>query len=94
MDRRHLLAFHPGQIDALACVTGKPVSQGGIRGRAEATGRGVYFGLREACADTDDMKRLGLSPGLEGKRVVVQGFGKWAITPPGSARKAAPWSWR
>jgi glutamate dehydrogenase (NAD(P)+) len=68
-------AFHPGQIDALACVTGKPVSQGGIRGRAEATGRGAYFGLREACADTDDMKRLGLSPGLEGKRVVVQGFG-------------------
>jgi glutamate dehydrogenase (NAD(P)+) len=68
-------AFNPGQIDALACVTGKPVSQGGIRGRTEATGRGVYFGLREACADADDMKRLGLSPGLEGKRVVVQGFG-------------------
>jgi glutamate dehydrogenase (NAD(P)+) len=68
-------AFHPGQIDALACVTGKPVTQGGIRGRAEATGRGVYFGLREACADADDMKRIGLSPGLEGKRVVVQGFG-------------------
>ena len=68
-------AFHPGQIDALACVTGKPVSQGGIRGRVEATGRGVYFGLREACADADDMKRLGLSTGLDGKRVVVQGFG-------------------
>jgi glutamate dehydrogenase (NAD(P)+) len=68
-------AFHPGQIDALACVTGKPVSQGGIRGRTEATGRGVFFGLREACADADDMKRLGLSPGLEGKRIVVQGFG-------------------
>jgi glutamate dehydrogenase (NAD(P)+) len=56
-------------------VTGKPVSQGGIRGRTEATGRGVFFGLREACAEADDMKRLGLSPGLEGKRVVVQGFG-------------------
>jgi glutamate dehydrogenase (NAD(P)+) len=68
-------AFHPGQIDALACVTGKPVAQGGIRGRTEATGRGVYFGLREACADAEDMKRLGLSPGLDGKRVVVQGFG-------------------
>ena len=68
-------AFNPGQIDALACVTGKPVSQGGIRGRTEATGRGIYFGLREACADADDMKRVGLSPGLEGKRVVVQGFG-------------------
>jgi glutamate dehydrogenase (NAD(P)+) len=68
-------AFNPGQIDALACVTGKPVSQGGVRGRVEATGRGVYFGLREACADADDMKALGLSTGVEGKRVVVQGFG-------------------
>jgi glutamate dehydrogenase (NAD(P)+) len=68
-------AFHPGQIDALACVTGKPVTQGGVRGRVEATGRGVYFGLREACADADDMKALGLSTGLEGKRIVVQGFG-------------------
>jgi len=68
-------AFNPGQIDALACVTGKPVSQGGVRGRVEATGRGIYFGLREACADADDMKALGLSTGIEGKRVVVQGFG-------------------
>jgi glutamate dehydrogenase (NAD(P)+) len=68
-------AFHPDQIDAMACVTGKPVSQNGIRGRVEATGRGVYFGLREACADADDMKRLGLTTGLPGKRVVVQGFG-------------------
>jgi glutamate dehydrogenase (NAD(P)+) len=68
-------AFNPDQIDALACVTGKPVSQGGIRGRVEATGRGVYYGLREACADSEDMKAVGLTPGLAGKRVVVQGFG-------------------
>jgi glutamate dehydrogenase (NAD(P)+) len=68
-------AFNEGQIDALACVTGKPVTQGGIRGRVEATGRGVYYGLREVCADPDDMRRLGLSPGLAGKRIVVQGFG-------------------
>jgi glutamate dehydrogenase (NAD(P)+) len=68
-------AFHPGQIDALACVTGKPVSQGGVRGRLEATGRGVFYGLREACSHRDDMKRLGLDRGLEGKRVVVQGLG-------------------
>jgi glutamate dehydrogenase (NAD(P)+) len=68
-------AFHPGHLDAMACVTGKPVTQGGIRGRTEATGRGVFFGLREACSDAEDMKRLGLSPGLEGKRIVIQGFG-------------------
>ncbi len=69
------MTFHPGRIDALACVTGKPVSQGGIRGRVEATGRGVYYGLREACAEAEDMKALGLTPGLQGKRVVVQGLG-------------------
>jgi glutamate dehydrogenase (NAD(P)+) len=68
-------AFNPGQIDALACVTGKPVSQGGIRGRVEATGRGVYYGLREACDDLEDMKALGLPRGLDGKRIVVQGLG-------------------
>src|SRR5262249_40138877 len=68
-------AFNPGQIDALACVTGKPVSQSGIRGRVEATGRGVYYGLREACDDAEDMKALGLSRGLHGKPVVVQGLG-------------------
>lgn len=68
-------AFHPGQIDALACVTGKPVSQGGVRGRLEATGRGVFFGLREVCSHSDDMREVGLEKGLEGKRVVVQGLG-------------------
>lgn len=64
-----------GELNSLACVTAKPVSQGGIRGRTEATGRGVYFGVREACAVADDMKGAGLTPGLEGKRVVVQGLG-------------------
>ena len=68
-------AFHPGQIDALASVTGKPVSQGGVRGRLEATGRGVFFGLREVCSHADDMQQLGLEKGLEGKRIVVQGLG-------------------
>ncbi len=68
-------AFHPGQIDALACVTGKPVSQGGVRGRLEATGRGVFFGLREVCNHADDMIQLGLEKGLEGKRIVIQGLG-------------------
>jgi len=64
-----------GQLDAFACVTGKPIPQGGVHGRTEATGKGVAFGIREACMFAEDMKRLGLSAGLEGKRVVVQGLG-------------------
>ena len=72
------IAFNPGQIDALACVTGKPVTQGGIRGREEATGRGVFLGLREACSYKEDMKSLGLTTGLEGKTIVVQGLGNVA----------------
>jgi glutamate dehydrogenase (NAD(P)+) len=65
----------PGVIDALGCVTGKPVTQGGVRGRTEATGRGVCFALREAVSYADDMKKLGMTTGLNGKRVVVQGLG-------------------
>jgi glutamate dehydrogenase (NAD(P)+) len=68
-------AMNPTQLDAAGCVTGKPLSLGGVRGRTEATGRGVYFGIREACRHADDMRALGLQPGLEGKRVVVQGLG-------------------
>jgi glutamate dehydrogenase (NAD(P)+) len=68
-------AFHPGGLDNLACVTGKPVSQGGIPGRKEATGRGVVYGIQEALRYPEDFKNLGLSAGLEGKRAVIQGFG-------------------
>ncbi len=68
-------ALTPGQIDSLACVTGKPVSQGGIAGRKEATGRGVQFGIREAFKHKEDLKRCGLSGGLERKRIAIQGFG-------------------
>ena len=64
-----------GELNYLACVTGKPVAQGGIRGRKEATGRGVAFGVREACRVKEDMQALGLPVGLEGKKVVVQGLG-------------------
>jgi glutamate dehydrogenase (NAD(P)+) len=68
-------AMHPGEIDAAGCVTGKPVTQGGVRGRREATGLGVFFGLREVCNMEDVMKKLGLQTGVEGKRVAVQGLG-------------------
>ena len=68
-------SLSPGSIDALGCVTGKPVTQGGVRGRAESTGRGVYFALREAVCFPEDVVPLGISPGVGGKRVVVQGLG-------------------
>ncbi len=73
LDTYNQLSDNP--LDALACVTGKPVGQGGVRGRREATGQGVFYGIREACRQVDDMKRIGLEPGLEGKRVIVQGLG-------------------
>nr|MBA2562154.1 Glu/Leu/Phe/Val dehydrogenase [Chitinophagaceae bacterium] len=69
------VAMHPGEIDAAGCVTGKPVSQGGVRGRTEATGLGVFYGLREVCNMHEVMDKLGLSLGVEGKRVCVQGLG-------------------
>jgi glutamate dehydrogenase (NAD(P)+) len=58
-----------GELDSLGCVTAKPLSQGGIRGRVD------FYGVREVASVTDDMKALGLSPGLAGKRVVIQGMG-------------------
>jgi len=63
------------EIDAVGCVTGKPVNLNGVRGRTEATGRGVYYGIREALNYESDMKKIGLTKGVAGKRVVVQGMG-------------------
>ena len=69
-------SLHPTDVDAIACVTGKPVDMGGVAGRTEATGRGVQYGLQAALADPKEAARLGgLTPGLDGKTVVVQGLG-------------------
>src|ERR1043165_9297311 len=68
-------AMHPGEIDAAGCVTGKPVTQGGVRGRREATGLGVFFGIREVCGMKEVMDRLKMQPGVERKTVIVQGLG-------------------
>ena len=62
-------------INAKACVTGKPTHAGGIAGRVEATGRGVQYALREFFRDERGMKAAGLSGSLKGKRVIVQGLG-------------------
>ena len=68
-------SLHPEELDAIACVTGKPLTQGGIAGRVEATGRGIQFALRELFRHPDDVAAVGLDGGLEGKRLVIQGLG-------------------
>ncbi len=62
-------------INAAACVTGKPINAGGIQGRTEATGRGVQYALQEFFRHPGDTAKAGLSGTLDGKRVIVQGLG-------------------
>ena len=62
-------------INARACVTGKPISSGGIQGRTEATGRGVQYALQEFFRHPADIKAAGMSGTLDGKRIIVQGLG-------------------
>jgi glutamate dehydrogenase (NAD(P)+) len=68
-------SLKPDDINALGCVTGKPVTQGGVRGRTEATGLGVFYGIRELVNIPSEMEKIGLTTGIAGKRVVVQGLG-------------------
>jgi len=67
--------MNPGQLDAMGCVTGKPIALHGIAGRREATGRGVAIAVRECVDVAEDMQKLGLSAGLSGKKIIVQGLG-------------------
>ncbi|EPR71445.1 NAD-specific glutamate dehydrogenase [Cyclobacterium qasimii M12-11B] len=66
-------AFNPDVINAKGCVTGKPLSQHGIEGRTEATGMGVFIGIREAVSVKEDMNALGLKVGLKGKKSLSKG---------------------
>jgi glutamate dehydrogenase (NAD(P)+) len=68
-------SFSNSDLNSTACVTGKPVTQGGIRGRKEATGLGIFYCVREALSYKEDAEKMGLEAGIQGKKVVVQGFG-------------------
>jgi glutamate dehydrogenase (NAD(P)+) len=67
--------LHPEDVNHMGCVTGKPVSHGGIAGRVEATGRGVQYAIQEFFRHPDDVKKARLTPGLTGKTIVIQGLG-------------------
>ena len=67
--------MNTSDINAAACVTGKPLNYGGIAGRIEATGRGVQYALREFFRHSEDVKAANLSGKLDGKTVIVQGLG-------------------
>jgi len=74
LDTYRALAGH--DLNSTACVTGKPVDVGGINGRSEATGRGVFYALRETLNDEELMQSIGMEPGTEGKTMAIQGLGK------------------
>ena len=67
--------LNPNELNSWACVTGKPANKGGIRGRVEATGRGVQYALREAFRHPEDVKYAGMEGSLAGKKIIVQGLG-------------------
>ena len=67
--------LHPNEINARACVTGKPVHFGGVQGRIEATGRGVQYGIQEFFRHPGDVKKANLEGSLEGKKIIIQGLG-------------------
>lgn len=69
--------LNPGELFVSGCVTGKPVNQGGIQGRKEATGLGVFYTVDAMLSNPYVLRKSGLSEalGVKGRTVVVQGLG-------------------
>jgi len=71
----YMMTYGVNDINAAACVTGKPITQGGIHGRVSATGRGVFHGIENFINEADFMAAVGLTPGFKDKTFIIQGFG-------------------
>lgn len=67
--------FFHNDVDAIGCVTGKPIAQGGVRGRLEGTGLGVFYSVREFLKYPEVQQKTGLTGSLLGLKVAIQGFG-------------------
>ena len=68
-------SLRPDDINHVACVTGKSIDHGGIKGRLEATGNGVCEALKEFFRHPDEVKKANLKPNLENQKIIIQGFG-------------------
>ena len=68
-------SLRPDDINHMACVTGKSVDHGGIKGRLEATGRGVCEALKEFFRHPKEVQRAGVNKELSDQNIIIQGFG-------------------
>ena len=68
-------SLRPDDINHVACVTGKSIDHGGIKGRLEATGNGVCEALKEFFRHPNEVKKANLKPNLENQKIIIQGFG-------------------
>lgn len=62
-------------INAEGCCTGKFIAQGGINGRNESTGLGVYYAIRELTSYATFCDKVKLPKGIKDRSFIVQGYG-------------------
>ena len=68
-------SLRPDDINHAACVTGKSTDHGGIKGRLEATGRGVCEALKEFFRHSNELTKHGIDGTLSDQTIIIQGFG-------------------
>lgn len=58
-------------INCEGCCTGKYIEQGGIAGRTESTGLGVFYAIKQLMNTPSFCEKVGLSAGIKGKTYVI-----------------------